>query len=236
MSNIPTHLEVPYLWALKEPQPRPGTNKDSQGRTLNGFDVRETKHKKIVRVLHNGYAHRRYSFPRDVVAPKHPMIRWLNLPMAGMVMRDEDNRMLNDGPAIIEAVFAGHKPIVDVMFMEPQNDWQGLVERVERAGMSYEIHSDPETAATITWVMFGSNKPMGELFDLGAIAGFYGEGTKLGAETFMKRLVKVADLNPVQVVSEYDWKRPESLFELMLTGLCLGYPLESTLAIMLEWA
>lgn len=94
----------------------------------------------------------------------------------------------------------------------------------------------PHNADELSFVMFGVKKPLGELFDLKAIAEFYADAGDMSRSYFVDWLTRFVEMTPVSALQTYDWASPADIDELILTGLCLGYAFESTLAIILEHA
>jgi hypothetical protein len=241
-----TDTQLPNLWTFKTPKPYPGSLRDEQGNALNGFKVQDTKKTRKVSILCNGRYMRHYKFPKDVVAPKHPMIRWLNTPMCGGYgFYDSDGNCIAF-KGIDKAVLAGEKPVGDIMFWNSEKEKCELfLEQAKKLGLEIVEQKKP-FEDTYKSLLVGVNKPIKELFDLNSIAQFYGEGTRkteyaeYDEEYFMgyfleqEMLGQVQDLTPVQTLLTYVWASPKTLGELMLTGLCLGYSFESTLALMLE--
>ena len=102
--------------------------------------------------------------------------------------------------------------VVAVMFGEPEAG--RLVQRLSQA-------------STLERVLVARDAPFGELYDLGAIASFYDEaGLRVARD--------VASLRDRPVQSGWMWERSaETDLELVACGLALGYPLESTAALLL---
>jgi hypothetical protein len=232
----------PNLWALNEAVRDPwmgrgGRVRDEAGRALNGFFVRDYKKSRKVSVVYNGYYSRHYRFPHEPVAPQHPMVRWENVPMCGMPVVDQEGQSLSNDTAIESAVFAGRKPVGDVMFFRKDVASKvALVSKANAQGFEVIEYTRPHNADELSFVMFGVKKPLGELFDLKAIAEFYADAGEMSRSYFVAWLTRFAEMTPVSALQTYDWASPADIDELILTGLCLGYAFESTLAIILEHA
>lgn len=228
--------EVPNLWTLREVQRYPGRVRNGEGKPLSGFAVKESKKRCTVSILSNGYYTRHYRFPKNVTAPKHPMIRWMNVPMCGgMSLCDAAGNSLSSDDAIANAVFAGKKPVGDLLFKHEEVARKSALV-VQAIGASLEVfeYTRPHNAESFSFVMMGVNTPLAELFDLEMVCRFYREGTGEAERYFREYMDRVARLTPVQALQTYDWASPRDAREIMLTGLCLGYAFESTLGIMLE--
>lgn len=235
MTNYDTDCQVSNLWTFKTPQPYKGPLRDEQGNALNGFKVQETKKTRKVSIVCNGRYMRHYKFPKGLTVPKHPMNRWLNTPMCGISLYDEDGNLMSFHDGVVNALLEGKKPVGDIMFWNSQKEECHIfLEQAKALGLEIFKYQDELRPNEYCSLMVGVNKILKELFDLDAIAQFYAEGTRFEKEYFYKNLVKVENLTPVQTLLIYDWANPRSNVDLMLTGLCLGYSFESTLSCMLQ--
>jgi len=79
-------------------------------------------------------------------------------------------------------------------------------------------------------VMFGSKDSLESLFDIDAISRYYAATTGFGKEIGLE-LQRVRGSSPIQVLQSYSWGSPASKVDLVKTGLCLGYALESTVSL-----
>lgn len=230
-------LSIPNLWTFKESQPYPGPIRDEQGRALSGFKVQDTKHTRKVSILQNGRYQRHYRFPKNIIAPKHPMVSWINTPMCGIPLDDENGNLISFNKGVTEAVLAGTKPVGTIMFWKSEKEEsEDFITKAKELGLEIVEQKKP-FEDTYMSVMVGVNKPLKELFDLDAIAQFYSDSLKtdyVHERYFIESLEKVSHLTPTQVLLTYDWANPITARDLMLTGLCLGYAFESTLALILE--
>lgn len=235
MPNYDTDCQVSNLWTFKTPKPYKGPLRDEQGNALNGFKVQETKKSRKVSILCNGRYQRHYKFPKGLTVPKHPMNRWLNTPMCGIPLYDEDGNDLSFHYPIMEAVLEGKKPVGHIMFWNSQKEeYHIFLEKAKATGLEIFKYQDELRPNEYASIMVGVNKPLKELFDLDEIAQFYADGTGFTKDYFYKNLSKVKNLTPVKILLTYDWANPASTSDLMLTGLCLGYAFESTLSCMLQ--
>lgn len=221
-------------WVLHKPMSRPGRVRNADGKPVTGFVTRETKKTRKVSVAFNGNYCRHYSFPVGVIAPKHPMVSWLNVPMCGIPLIDADGKSMVDDAAILGAVMAGRKPVGDIWFYK--NDVNKIAEftaKSKKAGLEVIKYSS-DKVENICWIMVGVNKPISELFDLAEISNFYSKGTGSALHYFADSLENLAELTPARALQSYEWSSPQTPFQLVVTGMCLGYAFESTLAIILE--
>lgn len=228
--------EVPNLWTFDAPQPYAGRIRNEAGQPLCGFRVKDSKTSRTVSILDNGHNRRDYRYPREAVAPRHPMVRWFNVPMCGLTFRGADGTNLGLGgdDAIVQAVLEGRKPAGDFFFRKERSAEKArLVAKARAAGLEVIVYERPDIQPG-TYVMIGASQPLSELFDIDVIGAFYAQWTGIPAECFLNLLDKVADLTPAQALRTYDWSSPVTPAELVLTGLALGYAFESTLALLLE--
>ena len=242
MDDFKAFESRPNLWPLKEDardswMGRGGRVRDDAGKALNGFSVRDYKKSRKVSVVYNGYYSRHYRFPIGNVAPQHPMVRWEKVPMCGISVVAASLKKNSDDRAIEKAVFAGKKPVGDVLFYHKDVDKKtGFISKANALGFEAIEYTRPHNADQLSFVMFGVNKPLGELFDLKAIAEFYADSAGMSRSSLAAWLANFTKLTPASALQTYDWASPEYIDQLILTGLCLGYAFESTLAIILEHA
>lgn len=187
--------------------------RDDKGQPLTGFIRRDYAATSAVTAVVIGRPHMVYRFPRSPAPPAHPMIRWRHLAMCGGYdMRDEERgRSYLAADAPMREVVAGLK--AGTVHADVSTD----------AGAGFEIVAD----------LIGHCAPLAELFDLPAIAGYYTNVTAQSA-AIAAALATMQRETPARALNRYDWANPKSAAELALTGLCLGYPLESTAALILR--
>lgn len=232
--------DKPNAWSIN-PCARPswmgrgGRIRDESGNALSGFVVKTTKKTRKVSVVDNGYYQRHYRFPMSPVAPASPFVRWENVPMCGIPVIGPDGASISNKEAIIDAVFAGKKPVGDIMYVEDTlSDRELLVKKAQAQGFEVAMRDHEHINNRVYFVMFGVARTLAELFDLDAIAQYYSTACKVDQESLARCLHRFSGLTPVATLQTYNWSSPEEFVELILTGLCLGYAFESTLAILLE--
>jgi hypothetical protein len=234
MPNYDTDCQISNLWTFKTPKPYKGSLRDEQGNALNGFKVQDSKKTRKVSIVNNGHYMRHYKFPKGLNVPKHPMNRWLNTPMCGLTLEDEEGNLMSFHDGVVNALLAGKKPVGTIMFRKEEKEECELFLKQARV-LEFEILEQKKPfEATYKSLMVGVNKPLKELFDLDEIYNFYYDGIGRSKERRHPLIDKVEHLTPVKVLQLYDWSSPETPTEFIVTGLCLGYSFESTLAIILE--
>lgn len=232
--------DKPNAWSVN-PDVRPlwmgrgGRVRDESGNSLNGFVVRTSKKTRKVSVVDNGYYQRHYRFPLNPVAPSSPFVRWQNVPMCGIPVIGPNGASISNDEAIVDAVFAGHKPVGDIIYVEETlANRESLVKKAQKHGFEVFLRDHEHIKSRVYFAMFGVAKPLGELFNLDAIAQYYSTACKVDQESLASCLHRFSGLTPAATLQTYNWSSPEDFVELILTGLCLGYAFESTLAILLE--
>lgn len=233
MNLIDFEATESMLWRSAADFSHQGKIKDVSGDPLHGFKVKNYKKTRLVSTVFNGNYTNHYRFPLEPQAPKHRMVSWANLPMCGIPMMDPQGRAFMGTEKILEAVFSGLKPVGDVIFKnENLAECEAAEEQAKALGLEVFRYTKPNFADTHTFLMVGVNKPIVELFDLKAIADYYRKGVGAHDSLYLPVLMGVAHLTPAQALQTYDWASPENTRLLVLTGLCLGYAFESTLAIL----
>ena len=184
-----------------------------------------------------GNVHATYRWPRRLPRVQSDLLSWDNLDLCGGwgPLRPADEA------TPIARVLAGLKPVgLSVFYVEADGDppaWQRPeADRIRELagtaaaspGFRVTWRSMPwSQASTLERVLVARDAPFGELYDLGAIASFYDEaGLRVARD--------VASLRDRPVQSGWMWERSaETDLELVACGLALGYPLESTAALLL---
>lgn len=240
MSDFQAFDNRPNNWALNEHAKiksfgKGGRIRDEAGNALFGFAVKDTKKSRKVSVIFNGHYRHHYKYPIGPVPPLHAMVRWENVPMCGLPMVDPDRNFMSDDRAIEKAVFEGKKPVGDLIFYHEQADEKAALKaKALEHGLEVIEYRLPHNSGQLAFVMIGVDKPIGELFDLNAVARFYCEATALNPPGFRKFLTDFSRLTPARALQSYDWANSCTAYQLIMTGMCLGYAFESTLAIILK--
>lgn len=240
MSDFKAFESRPNNWALNEQAKvksfgRGGRVRDEAGNALFGFAVKDTKKTRKVSVIFNGHYRHHYRFPRDPVPPLHAMVRWENVPMCGMPMLDPDRNFMSDDRAIERAVFEGKKPVGDLIYYHEQVDEKAALKaKALKHGLEVLEYRLPHNADQLSFVMIGVDSPIAELFDLDAVISFYCAATAINQPAFRTWLTDFAQLTPARALQSYDWANSCTAYHFILTGMCLGYAFESTLATILK--
>lgn len=222
------------LWTCEVDWIYPGKVRDESGRPLYGFKVKTHKKTRLVSIVFNGNFEEHYRFPIHPKAVIHPMVKWANLPMCGIPIFDQKGISITTEERILEAVLLGEKPVGDLMYLESDVEAIAQAEYLAKgAGLVVFKYTRSEGDGR-TCLMVGVDQPLEKLFDLKSISDYYAEGVNARQDFFLETLTDVGHLTPAQALRTYNWSTPATCRQLVLTGLCLGYPFESTLAILLD--
>lgn len=205
---------------------------DEQGRPLTGFVMRETKNTQTMTLCGRGYYRMAYTIDKAIEPPIHTMIRWMNLTMCGgFFMKDEDGKPI-DADAIATAVRNGLKPAGDLFYWQ-QDHARNIAATARELGFEVlEYQRDFPVNPVAYRVMIGDSRRIDEIFDLEKIANYYEAAVPYTVSALRCRYSEVAELTPIGALMQYDWVNPGSPSELIMTGMLLGYPFESTASLL----
>jgi hypothetical protein len=169
--------------------------------------------------------------------------------------RDQNGQSLNDDHALFEEVISVQKPLGDFITSDQTTfdflvgESHTYVENLEMLDSTYKhvpATTEPygDEGETYTrpehWrFQLAQHGTLGELFDLGAVVESYRVMMIAGnIERYVKpeklasviedRLHREADKSLIKIFASYDWPNWGDPADIVLTGLILGYPLQST--------
>jgi hypothetical protein len=203
---------------------------DEYGRPLTGIVARETKNTVKVTICHNGYHCNTYTYYKLPQAPKHPMVSWKNITMCGgYCLSDENGQRTDRSEDIANAVFIGTKPVGDLYYAN-ETDAQAMTLTASQTGLEVINYQTicKYTNSTSYRMLIGVHEPVGELFDLNAIAAYYTAVVPWSSDSIRKKFHQIRLMTPAKVLRQYDFFNPASDAEYAVTGMLLGYPFEST--------
>lgn len=208
---------------------RPGKSYlDENARPLTGIVARETKLTVKMTICHHGHHCNTYRFGKYPFAPKHPMVNWKNLTMCGgYCLIGENGQRTDRSEDIAEAVFKGTKPVGDLYYAK-EAEAQAMTLMASEAGLEVCNYQRVSETYTAYKMLIGVHQPIGELFDLDAIAAYYKAMVPWSFDSIRKQFHKIRLITPVKALREYDFFNPSSVAESVTTGMLLGYPFEST--------
>ena len=180
-------------------------HKNSKGITM----TREDKVKRsCVKVASHGCTFRTYRF-NNIPFYEHPLLSWANL--------DCCNGWVYDKDYLLTAVQEGKKPVADIFLSELPSI---------TTSSTIDVWHDPEKKNHMIIALHGC---LADFFDLDEIV-----------EAYRKQnvIIDIADLEPYThtpliTLFQYNfWVNPRNVAEWVITGLGLGYPIESTASIL----
>ena len=219
----------------------PGKWRDDSNSPLNGIFRKSYKNGKdeVIFIL-NGHANLRYKFPHLEKLPfQSSLHRWHNLLMCGGIGCGK----LSGDDAILDAVVQKQKPLGDILAAETAKtkiekiaDQTGLeIWTKARTDQYYKHNTNGEQNYDVLLAQPGT---LGELFDLEAVISSYDALLSRDTSTitikdqclklFRSRLNYDSGKTLIKIFGNYEWASPEDPDDLMMTGLVLGYPIEST--------
>lgn len=216
-----------------------GKYKNEDGQPLSGFYRIDHRGTSDMLVLRNGRCQGTYTYPRVEMPFKHPMVNWLNLAFCGGYLIPKPDGTELGYEDIIDAVIAGTKPIGFVV--GSKSKIEEYAKLVEKTGLPYCINDKHRTdyfGQKYYELGIANNGTLGENFVLEALIQSYrvlstAYGTKYTAlsESDEITLRRLSNKKLESFLKGYDYaKISQSNLELVITGLILGYAVESTFA------
>lgn len=211
----------------------PGKYINERGKGLTGFYRMDYKKTCDMLVLNNGYKACKYKYPRVAITFKHSMVSWYNLAFCNGYHLTKRNGKTVDDIDIIKAVVKGTKPIGFAILKKAELD--AIVDRVKQSGLPFVVlpHHWPD------YVELGvSNRgTIGQNFDLEnliqsyrVLSNAFQPGYSMLSEQEELVLRGLADRELSSFLVGYDYANPRNGLDLAITGLILGYAVESTFA------
>ena len=211
--------------------------RDADGKRIAGLIEHKKKRFAFMGIFSNGRLLGAYSCPNIDIPFKSPMVRWWNLfYCGGWTIRDENDINLSSDDALLEAVLNKQKPIGFAIFKNDRLD--EIVERIKQAGLPYHIkpHFRLKDESFVCVCQKGT---VGETLYIDAFLMTY---------TLMSKKTKIPLLNKADCdffrslkdkpleswLKDWDYANPVTNRDLALTGLLLGYAIESTISLMLN--
>lgn len=219
-------------------RPRAETGPASTSRPSEGWLLDETRREKRMRRFNDrGELITRYRWPRGLPSVDSRLLSWENLDLCGGW---QPVPPADDGVTPLERVLAGLKPVgVGYHWQGTGQDASGSCEASRRRRMEALAKRGIEAgfvterwtttfggARTSRGILLAIDALFGELFDLDAVAHLYDTANLEVAD-------EIPSLTERPVASGWTWAAdPETDLELAAMGLALGYPIESTIAIL----
>jgi hypothetical protein len=206
---------------------------NEQGMGLSGFYRRDYKENHEMVVMSNGFSLCRYKYPRGINIPfQSPMLSWRNLTFCGgynILLENGDNA--GSEMRLFEAVANGLKPIG---FIIVNSNLEVIVESVKESGLHNRISMNSSGYYEVAISNQGKVKDHFDLNKLICSYRLYSE--KLGYDILQsedeKKLMETNELELAFFLKDFEYANSQKQnWEHVLTGMLLGFPIESTVAL-----
>ena len=217
------------VW-INRKQVHVGGVKNKHGLALSGIRKKVYKHTVDVQFLNRGHVLATYKFPNVEIPFVSSMNHWENLWFCDCFScQNENNERIYSDDALLEAVLKKKKPIGYVGLKD------GFLEKVK--DVPHHIEHFEHGNWNRTELGVANHGTFGELFDLDALVKSYQlmeQKTNISilTDTMIDRIYRLRNEQVSEYLHAYDCANPRSDYEFMLTGLTLGFPLESTFALL----
>jgi hypothetical protein len=203
---------------------RGGPHRDAEGRPLEGVLVTKPgRSNLLVRILVGGFSNTSFRCP-DLDYYTHRLLDPSNLRFVAGGGNNE----------LVAVVMDGRKPVASV------GEWKKADAARWRRTIPSRFEKKFYRKVPGAWfVDFGPKQPLGSLLDINAVEDTYARAFRVVAPKYRQpalldlihnRLTYIAKKTPLTALHEYDWANWGTVDDIMTTGLCLGYPLFSTIA------
>lgn len=214
-----------------------GKYRDKQGFGLSGFYRRDYKETSEMVVMSNGYSILRYKYPKVVDLPFHsPLLRWHNLfHCGGYSVEFPDGEGTNTNDRLLEAVCNELKPTG--FWPLTSEELEETLRKVKQTDLVWKVsdNSHPRFQYEIGVANKGRVK---DHFDLNKLIESYQLfSNKLDCDLLSKKdeeiILSFGDFELAWLLEGYDYGNPSKTnHDHVFTGLILGYPVESTVALL----
>ncbi|MFL0194328.1 hypothetical protein ACJDU8_01875 [Clostridium sp. WILCCON 0269] len=230
-----------------------GEYRDRNGNGLCGTWLREYKKTYEIMILDSGEVQGKYKYPKDVkISFRSEMVSWQNLYLCGSYnIIERENCYIHINNRIVEAVCNGSKPVGFVL-LNNMSILDGYVNQICKAKIYSSIQFHPlkesldgynseDTFRGYFILGMANEGKVGEVFNLERYAGTYRDFARISGiniEEGLKFVLSRSDMELSELIKDggsgykYDYANPSNIGELMFTGLTLGYPIESTIAML----
>lgn len=213
-----------------------GKYQNDQGLGLSGFYRRDYKENHEMVVMSNGLSMCRYKYPRGINIPfQSPMVRWMNLTFCGGYgVLLENGEYAGSDNRLLEAVANGLKPIGFISV--DKYNLEEMLEKVKQSGLHYEVSKIWTGDYEIGLANQGKVK---DYFDLTKLISSYRlYSDRLGYDLLTSKeeesLLETNEIELAYFIKDFDYASSKKKdWEHVLTGLLLGFPIESTVALLI---
>lgn len=215
---------------------RVGRYVNEKGFGMSGFYRRDYKKHCNMLVLENGHRLIKYKYPRVSIPFSSQMSRWQNLYFCGGYSLTKENGSETDCDELLfDAVASRLKPIG---FIITDNDSVNkMAAEATSKGLMYSIN--PHFWQGHSELAIANRGRIKDHFDIDRLIQSY----RIMENSLRIEILSISDEEHLRDVSEkqlsdflrdYDYVNPRNDFECILTGLLLGFPIESTVAFITE--
>lgn len=223
---------------------KPGPFRDSQGYALSGFLLLESDLCMML-VVRDGNVTEEFCFPslEEPLPFQSPLVRWRNLAYRGgpgCILFHSDETALDTDTSLMEDVITGKKPM-GFAFLPGHYPIDELVHRATASKLPFIVkrwYSNRHVEVAIAqrgtiaevfgdlnpWIM--SYRRLGKCFGQSVLSE---EDEK---DLLTRRLRPTRPL--LDFLTDWDYANPKSASDFVLTGLLLGYPIESTFHLLVK--
>jgi hypothetical protein len=214
-----------------------GKYQNEQGYGFTGFFRRDYKQTSDMVVMYHGYSNLRYKYPKIMDNPFHsPMIRWHNLFFCGGYppITFANGELVDTNNHLLDAVRTGQKPIG--FWLLKSDELEETICKAKQADLIWKITSIDYHHFKYKIGIANKGK-VKDHFDLNKLLESYRLfSERLGFDLLNKEEEEIIlnhnDLDLSYFINGYDYGSPcKKRYDHVLTGLLLGYPIESTVAL-----
>lgn len=213
-----------------------GKAKTDDGLIANGYFVRQFKATEHLLVYYNGNLTRRYLYPRVVRKFSNPMVNMYNLNfVGGWHFKDENKNLIGVNKVhLVHRVIAGLKPMAWLGAFKCHIDHvRNFHEAIKLAKESGLAVREFERATDLLGAVVCRRGRIADMFDLDLLIDDYAEfADKDGIQfTEIKTAINSLRNSNLEDFMGLSEEKEEGTKHFILTGLFLGYPIETTYSI-----
>lgn len=209
-----------------------GRHRNEQGLGLSGFYRRDYRKSSEMLILQNGWLMIKYKYPRIEIPFKSPMHNWRNiLYCGGFSLNDENGEPLWTREKLFKAIASRKKPVGFIVI--EKKDEAFYLENARLNGLIYKKQK-PDMMGKME-IGFANSGTFNDHFSLTDLIDSYlimADASSLELFIELKKILSLKNKKLSFFLDGYDYANPKTEYELILTGLILGYPIESTFSIL----
>lgn len=211
-----------------------GNYRNDEGLGLCGFFRKDYKNHSRMYVLNRGNVLNFYNYPNTQIPFTSDMLRWENLYHCGGYGVEKDNgAQVYTQENLFETVLSGLKPMAFLFVREEDTD--RFIDRAKDKDLLYTINPHSfEGYCEVAVAQKGRIKDHFNLNDL--IESYRIMSRRCGFELLTREeedyILAKSDSKLSDFIRGFDYGNPVTNVDFVLTGLLLGYPIESTFAIL----